>query len=351
MPLLARMVHAPLAIQIEPDALARIGQTMADLRISPSGRMAVAVGPGMGPRVADVLRQQLDHAEIIGLSGGTLDAAVEFGEKLRAGPFEAVVAVGGGKIIDTVKYAASQHGMPMVAVATSLSHDGIASPVSVLDRNGRSHSYGVQTPLAVIVDLTLVGEAPVRQLRAGIGDALSNLSAVADWQLAHEAKGEPVDGLAVALAMSGAEALLHHPGNLGDHGFLATLANALILGGVAMAVAGSSRPCSGGCHEISHAIDSLYAPRHLHGEQVAVGALFCTYLHGDEGRLRRQLDTYARHGLPRTPSDLGLSLDQFVDAVAFAPSTRPGRYTILEHLGLDSEAIFSRTRDFIKHCA
>ena len=84
------------------------------------------------------------------------------------------------------------------------------------------------------------------------------------------------------------------------------LAEALVLSGMAMAVAGSSRPASGGCHEILHAIDQLYPGTGNHGELAGVGALFCTYLRGDDRRLARcSRPAWRRHGLPRTPADLG----------------------------------------------
>ena len=67
------------------------------------------------------------------------------------------------------------------------------------------------------------------------------------------------------------------------------LAEALILSGLAMSVAGSSRPCSGGDHEIMHAIDQLYPGTASHGELAGVGALFCAYLRGDDGPGRADL--------------------------------------------------------------
>ena len=67
---------------------------------------------------------------------------------------------------------------------------------------------------------------------SGIGDALSNLNAVADWELAHEVRGEPIDGLAVALARNSAEALLNHPGTISDESFLTTPAAALTMAGI-----------------------------------------------------------------------------------------------------------------------
>jgi glycerol-1-phosphate dehydrogenase [NAD(P)+] len=113
-----------------------------------------------------------------------------------------------------------------------------------------------------------------------------------------------------------------------------------------MAAAGSSRPCSGACHEISHAIDALYAGERTHGEQVAVGALFASWLREDG--VAEALDAaFRRHGVPRLPSDLGLTNEQFAAAVAEAPSTRPDRYTILEHLDMDGDTIRERVEGFV----
>ena len=97
--------------------------------------------------------------------------------------------------------------------------------------------------------------------------------------------------------------------------FLLVLAEALILSGMAMTVAGSSRPCSGGDHEILHAIDKLYPGTGNHGELAGVGALFCAYLRGDTGQEQLVSACLARHGLPRTPAELGLSEAEFTKAV------------------------------------
>jgi glycerol-1-phosphate dehydrogenase [NAD(P)+] len=113
-----------------------------------------------------------------------------------------------------------------------------------------------------------------------------------------------------------------------------------------MAVAGSSRPCSGACHEISHAIDALYPQQASHGEQVAVGALFASFLREDG--LFEPLGTALRgHGVARVPADLGLDDEQFGAAVAKAPSTRPDRYTILERLELAEDEIRDRVARYV----
>jgi glycerol-1-phosphate dehydrogenase [NAD(P)+] len=57
-------------------------------------------------------------------------------------------------------------------------------------------------------------------------------------------------------------------------------------------------------------------------------------------------DCLARHRLPRTPADVGLDTEQFVEVVEFAPRTRPDRYTILEHLAMSPDEIRRKLADY-----
>jgi len=346
MPLLARTVQAPLHIDVRRGAVSNLAAILSDGRISAGGDVAVVVGPGQGERVAELIRPTLNSADVYTTSGGTLDSALELGAKLRSRPYDAVVGIGGGKTVDTAKYAATRWALPMVSVATSLANDGVASPVASLVNDGIKGSYGVHIPIAVVVDLDFVDSGPDRVNRGGIGDVISNISALADWELARQVRDEPVDGLAASLARMGAEAVLTHPGDMSDDGFVTVLAEALISSGLAMAVCGSSRPSSGGCHEIMHATDSLYPGTASHGELAGVGALFCTFLRGDERRFAQMADCLSRHRLPRTAADLGLTADQFVEVVEFAPRTRPDRYTILEHLAMPPAEIRRKLAEY-----
>jgi glycerol-1-phosphate dehydrogenase [NAD(P)+] len=346
MPLLARMLAAPLVVDVRPGAICGLGRLLADRRIATQGRVAVAVGPGQGDSIAAEL--EIGEAEIFRITDGSLESAVSLGKRLRAGAYEAVAGIGGGKTIDVTKFAAHMAGIPMVAVATNLAHDGIASPVSSLEHESGKGSYGVVMPVAVVVDLDRVRRAPEPLARAGVGDVVSNLSAVADWELAAADTGEPVDGLAAAIARSAAHAVLLQPGSARSDEFLTVLAEALILSGLAMSVAGSSRPCSGGDHEIMHAIDQLYPGTASHGELAGVGALFCAYLREDVGHAELISACLHRHGLPRSPDDLGLSRADFAKAVAYAPATRPGRYTILERLDMSETQIANRVEEYAR---
>ena len=188
------------------------------------------------------LRPKLENCEFFQVEGGTLEAARGLATKLREGSFDALVGIGGGRTLDVAKYAATLTGLPMVAVATNLAHDGIASPVSSLVHDGHKGSYGVQMPMAIVVDLDYVRRSEPRMRRSGIGDAVSNLSAIADWRLAEEVRDEPVDGIAVTFAHTAAAAVLHREDGIDDDAFLVALAESLVLSGLAMATAGQQPP-------------------------------------------------------------------------------------------------------------
>jgi glycerol-1-phosphate dehydrogenase [NAD(P)+] len=279
--------------------------------------------------------------------GGGVEEATGLARRLREGFYDALVGIGGGRTLDVAKHAASRTALPMVAVATNLAHDGIASPVSSLEHGGHKGSFGVQLPIAVFVDLDYVRRSEPGMRRSGVGDAISNLSAIADWRLAERERGEAVDGVAVTFARTAAMAILHREDGIDDDDFLIALAEALVLSGLAMATAGSSRPCSGGEHEILHAIDHLFPDTSTHGELAGAATLFTSHLRED-GSAGAVDVCLRRHGLPRLPADLGLSEEQFAEAVAYAPRTRPDRYTLLEHLALDDAGVREHVRRYVE---
>ncbi|MGF1425924.1 iron-containing alcohol dehydrogenase family protein [Kitasatospora sp. LaBMicrA B282] len=349
MPVLTRLIPSPVFVEVRRGALDSLADILADQRLSTAGRMAVAISNGSGARLRERLAPALPGADWFEAGDGTLDGAVRLADAVKAGHYDVLVALGGGKIIDAAKYAAARVGLPVVAVATNLAHDGICSPVSTLDNDAGRGSYGVPAPIGVVVDLDVVRQAPQRFVAAGIGDVLSNISACADWELSQRVTGEKVDGLAVAMARSAGENLLRHPGLLEDPDLLSTLTEALVLSGIAMSIAGSTRPSSGACHEISHALDVLHPKRSAqHGEQVGLGAAFASFLRGELELTGLITDRLRAHGLPVTADQIGFTEAEFTEAVHYAPNTRPGRFTILEHLDLSPSAIRDAYADYVQ---
>jgi len=105
------------------------------------------------------------------------------------------------------------------------------------------------------------------------------------------------------------------------------LLEALVSCGVAMCIAGTSKPCSGSEHLFSHALD-LLAPNHaLHGEQCGLGTIMMAALHGIDWKIVR--DTLRKVGAPTTAEEIGIAEEYIVEALVKAREIRPERYTIL----------------------
>lgn len=246
-----------------------------------------------------------------------------------------LVAVGGGKVIDVAKLSAYRLGCKFVSIPTVASHDGIASPMASIRGIGTYHSLQAKMPYAIIADMEVIGSSPFRYTASGCGDLVAKYTAVKDWRLAHNITGEYYGEYASQLATMSASIVMRKASDIRakkDDG-LRTVVEALISAGVAMGIAGSSRPCSGSEHLISHAIESLVENPPLHGERCGVATVFAAYLHKSSWkRVKRALESI---GAPSTIPDLGIDRGDFIDAVIKAPSIRPDRYTILNQLHLN----------------
>src|SRR5260370_5743994 len=105
MPLLARLLPAPVAVDVRRGAIAGLSALLADRRIAAQGRVAVAVGPGQhGTGITARLR--LAEAEVFRVEAATVDSAVGLGKRLRARAYEGVACIGGGPAIDGTQFAA-----------------------------------------------------------------------------------------------------------------------------------------------------------------------------------------------------------------------------------------------------
>jgi glycerol-1-phosphate dehydrogenase [NAD(P)+] len=258
-----------------------------------------------------------------------------------------LLGVGGGSVIDVTKLAAYELKRPFVSVPTSAAHDGIASPRASLKHSRGSVSKTAVSPLAILADTKIINKAPYRMLASGSADAISNMSAVMDWELAHRLKGEEFSSHAAVLAKTAAQLLIENAEDIRtdteESSWIAV--KAMIVSGVAMSVAGNTRPASGSEHMFSHMLDHLGPgimlkgkkyKRPMHGEQCGVGAIMMVYLHGEDWEKIR--DALKKIGAPTTSEELGVSKKKIVEALVRAQEIRPERYTILGETGLTNDA-------------
>jgi glycerol-1-phosphate dehydrogenase [NAD(P)+] len=320
-------MNVPLLVRIKPGALQRLGVYLARPALTP---VALFHSEGLSQAILDLALQSLQsHSITLSLLHAVNDASVEEAVRLMAAvppSCKALVGVGGGKALDVAKYTASLAGLPYFAVPTSLSNDGFCSPQASLTLEGRRRSLPTGLPQAVVVDLAVCQGAPLTLWHSGIGDLTSKFTAVWDWKLAFHRRGAPVNDLAALMSDASVFQFIGNPAP-DEHG-IRLLATALLLNGVAMEIAGSSRPASGSEHLISHALDMTGARPRLHGLQTGTAAYLVSSLQSG-GHHERIGQLFARTGFWESVRKCPFSKEEWRVAVERAPSVKEDFYTIL----------------------
>jgi glycerol-1-phosphate dehydrogenase [NAD(P)+] len=250
---------------------------------------------------------------------------------------DVLIGVGGGSVIDLAKISSGIRSIPFISVPTAASHDGIASSRASIKRRDEKTSVQALPPLAVVADTKIISSAPYRFLAAGFADLISNYTAVKDWELAHRLKGEYFSEYAYQLSLLSAKLMIKNASIIreGTERAVRKVLKGLISSGIAMSIAGSSRPASGSEHLFSHALDVISPKPAMHGEQCGVGSIMMMYLHGGKwNSIRRALNTVKA---PVDAEGLGMGDEVILEALVMAHKIRD-RYTILGTQGLTKEA-------------
>lgn len=298
-----------------------------------------------GKTVRDLLAQTGMDVDTILVDTSTIRDVLAIEERILEWKPQVLFGVGGGTKIDTAKLSSAHQELSFISVPTTVSHDGIASPLASVKGFGKPYSVMSQAPLAIIADMEAISQAPWRSVVSGCGDVIAKFTAVKDWKLAHTEKKEYYGEYAASLALMSVKLValnaekIQHENEEG----LRVLLEALISCGVAMSIAGSSRPCSGSEHLFSHALDMINPSQGLHGEQCGLGSIMIAYLYG--ANWKRVKDTLKRLGAPTTASEMNTKNEDIVKALELAGTIRPDRYTILQKLNLDYKACEKVAKD------
>ncbi len=191
---------------------------------------------------------------------------------------DALLAVGSGAINDLCKLAAHRLNKPYAVAATAASMNGYASANASIIENGARSSHAARLPFLVLCDLEIICAAPIRLMRAGLGDSLARPTAQADWLLSHHLLETAYDERPFALLAPYEPELLDAAPALTrrDRHAMSLLMRVLLLSGLGMAIAGGSYPASQGEHMIAHCYEMAFPHRAhsvFHGEQIGVTSL------------------------------------------------------------------------------
>lgn len=320
-------IRLPEVVRMKQNALNRLGLYLARPALT---RAILLHSEGLLPSILETTTVSLQQYGIELLSAAPVtEASVEVAVQLLGslpGRTKVIVGLGGGRALDVAKYVASLAGLPYFAVPTSLSNDGFCSPQSSLTLQGRRRSLPTGLPYGVIIDLGVCAGAPISLWHSGIGDLASKLTAIFDWKLAFHKQGTPVNDLAALLSDATVYQFIASP-TRDEEGFR-LLATALMLNGVSMEIAGSSRPASGSEHLISHALDSINANPALHGIQTGVAAYLMSAIQ-QSGHQKRIAHLFGRTRFWNTVRQQPFSRRDWLAALQLAPSLKEDFYTIL----------------------
>ncbi|MCQ2554896.1 MAG: iron-containing alcohol dehydrogenase family protein [Clostridia bacterium] len=306
-----------------------------------SGKILYVSDPVIDKLYGDTVKRQIAEVGIIKeelVDYNTITYAMNVAERMIATDVDCLVALGGGKVLDVSKYAAYIAKKPLLSIPTTVANDGIASPIAVLKRkDDKPKSLGAASPTMILVDLDIVASGPVELIKAGIGDTISNYMALMDWQYAVSKGEDTMNGYAYMMSRTSLDGLMKTQYDRICPEFIEVLVNSLVISGIAMDFAGSSRPVSGSEHLFSHALDYYSEKKNLHGIQVALGTVAVLKVLGKP--YNEVLDYLKKFEVDINPMRLGITEEVFVLCMQMATSMRKGRYTYLNDADLNEDRL------------
>ncbi|MBN1499941.1 MAG: iron-containing alcohol dehydrogenase family protein [Spirochaetes bacterium] len=337
-------INVPTLVRVKPGAMMKIGKY---LRMEKFKNIALFYGTGIKPLFGEKIDISLLSSEIHKIyeseeSPHLINDIFDISLRIPSGT-DAVVAVGGGRVIDVCKYIAFVNKLPMVSVPTAVSNDAFCASSSSLIVNGKRKTVKTVLPYGVIVDTFVLQNAPVAFLYSGMGDLFCKITSLFDWKLAYKNSGVEINDFAKVMTNNAVDAFIYYKDkDIKNLEFIRIIASSLMLSGIAMEIAGSSRPGSGSEHLISHAYDKVAEKPSAHGLQVGVSAYGVSFLQGDTYEQLKKV--IAECGFFSYLKENPLSRRDLIEAVKFAPGIKENYYTILSESGSIEKLI-----DFIEN--
>lgn len=335
-------------LKIGPGKISEIESTLRESNIS--GTILYIADSYVDSVYGSVVRPQIEAVGLLkeqSIDCNTIAYAMEIAEYAIATDINCIVAMGGGKTLDVGKYAAFVSKRPFLSIPTTVSHDGIVSPIAVLKReDNKPKSLGCAMPSMIILDTALISTCPPQLIKAGIGDTISNYMALKDWKFAVLRGKDEMNGYAYMMSRISLDALMKTRYEHICPEFIEVLANCLVLSGIAMDYAGSSRPVSGSEHLFSHALDYFCDKQNLHGLNVALGTVAVLKIIGEDPN--EVIKYLKKFEVDVNPKCMGISEDIFVYCMQHATEMRSNRYTYLHEADLSNNKLRKVYRELVE---
>ncbi|MCH3942436.1 MAG: iron-containing alcohol dehydrogenase family protein [Atopobiaceae bacterium] len=304
----------PDAYQAIPAICSRLGSKVV---VIGGERALAAARPALHPVLGE------GDLEVLGVlvygHEATFDNVGRLASEGAVAAADVIVAVGGGKCMDTCKTLGNRLGRPVLTLPTIASNCAPVSAISIMYNDDGSYRETVELPgpaAHCFINTQVIADAPDRYLWAGIGDTLAK-----HYEVSFKMRGDELDyprqlGLAIStmcadpLAASAPSALADARAHRATSGLESVVATIVVSTGLVSGLVGQTYNCAL-AHSLYYGLTSIatVADEHLHGEVVAYGLLVQLVLDKQDDALRKLLGTYRETGLPTRLGDIGLSFD------------------------------------------
>jgi glycerol dehydrogenase-like iron-containing ADH family enzyme len=229
-----------------------------------------------------------------------------------------VVGVGGGQCLDTAKLLGNRLNLPVTTVSTLASTCAASSALSIVytpDHTFLRIEEFDRCPVLVLVDPDIIRDAPIRYLKAGIGDTIVKwYEAIpineGKYQHAKTRAGLKMAELVRDLLVEFSEQAIREceQGQTGEALRQVIDANILLAGLVGGL--GRNTCASSGAHSVHYGMTIIPDMKHAyHGELVAYGLLCQFKLEGKkDDEIIEMMKFYLAIGLPISLHDLGMKV-------------------------------------------
>jgi glycerol-1-phosphate dehydrogenase [NAD(P)+] len=244
------------------------------------GRLLLVTQPGPYEALDDRIRGRADRTLMVdSLAAEALDALAA-----EAGAFDRIVGIGGGMTLDAAKYVAWQTDRPLLLAPSVVSVDAAVTNTIAVRRAGTVAYEGFVVAEAVVADLELIGRAPARLNRAGVGDLLSIHTGLADWRLGAAAGRIAFDEAIAARARAVLERLCGLASEVAavtDAALESMLRGYAEVNELCLRV-GHSGPEEGSEHYLGYHLEALTRRSFIHGELIGLGTVLMARLQDNE---------------------------------------------------------------------
>lgn len=322
-------IAIPKVLKVGSKVLENIGTYLKDEDLE---QVVIYFGNGLVELFGMEVMQSLKDADISVLEYQELDT-IDIDDIITLAfslpsKVQAIISIGGGKVIDAGKYVAFLRNLPFISVPTSSSSDGFSSASASLLVDGKRNSVPAKLAHGIIVDTEVIKTAPEKFIYSGIGDMVSKITALYDWLYEEKCGFSVVNDFAMMIAKKAVNSFVRTPySSIKDDLFLKELVDSLAMSGIANEIAGSSAPTSGSEHLISHALDKILEVPQLHGVQVGIATYIMSKVH--DHRYVRVNTVLTETGFWDYAATLKMRKQDFIAAIDMAPSIKPYRHTYL----------------------